>query len=194
MLIVPTVSFGSTVDSIINNISVRSNSGGVHTSAVAGADGQSVSSSARGADGADGADGTVINGNNSSHVDVYTEINGKVIEDVHTDAPYEQTHVYEDGGTRVETYINTHASSATERVVKQVHTTIASSTPHASIVKKEVASITSQYISEGTDMPVTAVEVSEPEEHASPTPMHNAVEQLHRILSGIFTYVSNIFA
>ncbi len=193
LLCIPAISYGGVSSSIVNFVSVTGNSGSVHVESVNGADGQSVSSSAKGADGADGASGTVINGNSSSHVDVYTEINGKVIEDTHTtvtndDAPYERTRVYEDGGTRVETRVKALAGSAQNAAKQKVQEVEVLHDKRES----EVAPITNQYISERTDTSVAAVEVSESEPSASS--MHRAVDQLHRILSGIFTYVSNIFA
>ncbi len=219
LLSMPAISRGAG-SSVVNIVSVTSNSGSVHVESVAGADGQSVSSSAKGADGADGANGTVIqknnSGNSSARVDVHTEINGVTVEDTHTtvrngDAPYERSNVYENNGTRVETHINAStdggqaaadvSSARTTHVKSEIERRVDDTKQKAQEVEdlhdkreSEVAPITSQYISEGTDTSVTAAEVSGSEKSTPASPMHRAVEQLHRILSGIFTYVSNIFA
>ncbi len=189
----PAVAWGSSGITIINNIAARSNHALEAVTAV-GADGQSVSSSVRGADGADGQDGTVIQGGSSSHVDVHTEINGKTVEDTHTtvrqgDVPAVEHHVFEEDGVRVETYINAKAGSATSSRATSYDTMNVSQ--QAGKVKEKadilfqdtrtVAPITN-HITEGTDTLATA----------GAAPM--AVQQLRRILSNIFTYVSTIFA
>lgn len=187
----PALVWGSGL-TIVNGISVYSNSGNIQAGASAGTDGQSVSSSARGTDGTDGANGTVIEGRSSSRVDVHTEVNGKTVEDTHTtvtndDLPYVHTHVFEDAGVRVETHINTRASVATTSIVKEKTDPLL----HA---ERAVAPITNQYISEGTDTPATAATGSESTRSTPAGPMHNAVQQVRHILSGIFAYVSTIFA
>lgn len=112
ILWVPLVSFAS-VTHVSNVINVTSTSGGVHADGERGQDGVSVSMSVQGQDGEDGAvgkSGTVIEGKSSSRIDIYTEVDGKVVEDVHISTT-----------TSAVISTTTHSSFKTE---KQVHAAV----------------------------------------------------------------------
>lgn len=189
VLLMPFLAFGDTIR-IINNVSARSQTGNVTTVVSDGKDGESVSSSVTGADGADGEDGVVTESRSSSRVDVYTEVNGKVIEDSHTvvengDESYEQTRVYEKDNVKVETSVKASASGQKSSGISDLQD------KKDEVEKKvsEVAPITSQHITENAD---TAVTEAIAERQTEPFIRHT-VNALHRIFSDIYSYVSNIF-